>query len=74
MKAVHYEENTVNEIVRHIPGAGLLLQEHDVITTTAIKMPLSEAAQTVSATPDELLAVLEYRVRRAARNHRATTR
>jgi hypothetical protein len=71
MNTVHYAENTITEIADHIPGARTLLQEHDVVTTGRNRLNLNQAAQSVSVPTDELLAVMEYRVRRNARNNRS---
>jgi iron-sulfur cluster repair protein YtfE (RIC family) len=66
----NYGENTVNEFVEHVPTASEVFRSYDVGIPTDYEVPLAEAAQSVSATPEEMLAVMEYRARRAAqRNH-----
>jgi len=63
-----YETNTVNEIIRDIPEAGRVLRTNDVVAaSTSNHISLAQAAESVSTTTDEMLAVMEYRVRRAAR-------
>lgn len=70
MKNVNYAQNTVNQVLNSIPEAGYVLRTHDVVTTNTNRLSLQEAAHSVSTSSDELLAAMEYRIRRAARAHR----
>ncbi len=64
-----YGSNTINEVIRDIPEAGRVLRTNDVVAArTSNHISLSQAAESVSTTTDEMLAVMEYRVRRTARN------
>jgi len=65
----NYEQNTLNQIVEHIPEAGRVLSSYDVVSTSNDRLSMSEAARSVSTTTDEMLAVMEYRVRRAAQRN-----
>ncbi|NJN68159.1 MAG: hypothetical protein HC884_16320 [Chloroflexaceae bacterium] len=67
MHTQHHEQATVEEIVEHIPASSEVLRSHDVDISTR-RVPLEHAAQAVSASTDEMLAVMEYRIRRAAQN------
>ncbi len=69
MQTIKYDQNTVNTMVREIPLAAEVLQHYGVGLNQKHSMPLSHAAQTVSASTDEMLAVMEYRVRRRAARH-----
>jgi hypothetical protein len=63
----NYQMNTINQIVAHIPEAAHVLCANDLVGTSNARLSMSEAAHAVSATPDEMLAVMEYRIRHAAR-------
>lgn len=68
MHTAHCEEHTVNEILNEIPEAGHVLRDYHFIDTKNHRLSIAEAAHTVSTTPDEMLAVMEYRLRRAAKH------
>jgi hypothetical protein len=71
MQALNYEQQTLDEVVQTIPVAGSVLRSNDVVSTARNNwLSLSQAAQLVSTTTDELLAVMEYRTRRAAKRNR----
>lgn len=63
----HYEQATVEEIIEHIPESSNVLRSRDLGISTC-RVPLEQAAQAVSASTDEMLAVMEYRIRRAAQS------
>ncbi len=70
MQTAHYENQTVRQVVENIPEAGHVLHDHHIEIATGYKLPLYQAAQNVSASTDELLAVMEHRIRRAARSRK----
>jgi len=61
----HYEQNTVEEVIVHVPEAESVLRTHAIDPST--RMSLQNAAAATSNTPDELLAIMEYKIRRAGR-------
>ncbi len=70
MQTTNYAQNTVKEVVEHIPEATDVLRQHHIEATPTQSVPLYHAAQYVSASTDEMLAVMEYRMRHAARNRK----
>jgi len=64
-----YGQNTVNDMNEHITEASHVFRSHDIETARSNHMSLNQAAQSVSVPADELLAVMEYRMRRAAHNN-----
>ena len=62
----HYEQNKVEEVIEHIPEANSVLRTHNIAPTH--RLSLQNAAALTSNTPDELMAVMEYKARRAGRN------
>ncbi len=67
MHAPDYTHTTVGEIVGDNIELSHALRSHHVDVTASRKLTLAEVAQTVTTPSDELLAVMEYRLRRAAR-------
>ncbi len=59
---------TVNEVVANIPEAKEALAERNISATN--RFSLANAAEAASVSTDELQAVLEFRMRRAARQAR----
>jgi iron-sulfur cluster repair protein YtfE (RIC family) len=66
----NYAQNTVNEFNGHIKDAGHVFRNYDIETASSNHLSLREAAQSVSTPTDEVLAVMEYRMRHAAQNAR----
>jgi iron-sulfur cluster repair protein YtfE (RIC family) len=66
MHTPYYGQNTVDEVIEHIPEAGHVLRAYDVGAATSHNLRLDQAAQAVTVSTDEMLAVMEYRARRAA--------
>lgn len=66
MYSQNYEQNTVHDIVEHVPEASHVLRSYHVDVTASQDMTMEEVARTVTAQTDEMLAVMEYRARRAA--------
>jgi len=64
MCTLNYRENTVTDVIDKIPEASYVLRSYDVGVGKSNRLLLSEAAQAVSSTTDEMLAVMEYRLRR----------
>lgn len=63
-----YGQNTVNDINGHIADAAHVFRSHDIETARTNRLSINEAAQSVSVPTDELLAVMEYRMRRASQH------
>ncbi len=66
------EHRKVSDLVENIPGASGVLRDNN-IDATAHGMSLANAAAATSNTPDELLAKMAYRMRRAAAKRVAET-
>jgi hypothetical protein len=64
----HYAWNTVEEVIEHVPESNEVLRTHQI--DPSIRMSLQNAAAMTSNSPDELLAIMDYRARRAGRNGR----
>lgn len=67
MCTLNYEQNTITEVMSRIPEAGYVFRANEVGVGKGRRLQLTHAAQAVSTTTDEMLAVMEYRVRRNAR-------
>jgi hypothetical protein len=67
MHAPDYTHTTVGEIVGENIEISHALRSHHVDVAVSRKLTMAEVAQAVSTPTDELLAVMEYRLRRAAR-------
>ncbi|MCS6938634.1 MAG: hypothetical protein RMJ55_11660 [Roseiflexaceae bacterium] len=65
MQHKNYEEQTVKEVAERVPEARRVLRSYHISASN--DMPLDIAAAEASVTPDELLAVVEYKARRRAR-------
>lgn len=61
----HYEQQTVEQVKKHMPYASTVLRTHRIDVNG--RMSLANAAAATSNTPDELLAAMEYQVRRLAK-------
>jgi iron-sulfur cluster repair protein YtfE (RIC family) len=64
------EQNTVADVIAHVPGIAQTLREYRIDPSS--HMRLAHAAAAVSANADEILAVAEVRMRRAARLSQVT--
>ncbi len=65
MQHKNYEEQTVKEVAERVPEARRVLRAYHISASNT--MPIDIAAAEASVTPDELLAVVEYKARRRAR-------
>lgn len=65
MQYKNYEEQTVKEVAERVPEARRVLRSYHISAWNT--MPVDIAAAEASVTPDELLAVVEYKARRRAR-------
>jgi hypothetical protein len=71
MRANIYEQWTVSKMANTIPGAGKALHDHDIDITN--KLNFANAAAAVSAPTDQVLAIMEHRLRAtASRLHQPT--
>lgn len=66
MRIHNYEQQTVNQVVEQIPTATTALRERGV--SASDRYSLGNLAAATSTSTDELMAVLDYRTRRAARH------
>jgi iron-sulfur cluster repair protein YtfE (RIC family) len=67
MHTIHCDQHTVDEVVHEIPEAGHVLREHAIdVADHNHHLSLEQAAQATSNWTDEVLAIMEYRARRAA--------
>ena len=64
MRNGNLEQQTVDQVVSRVSGTSDILRSYGIDPSS--RMPLAQAAAAVSVSPDELLAVLEYRMRRMA--------
>src|SRR5438045_1383784 len=64
MRNGNLEQQTVDQVTTHVSGASDILRRYGIDPSG--RMPLALAASAVSVPADELLAVLEYRMRRMA--------
>lgn len=69
MRNGNYEQQTVDQVRERVPGAARTLRAYGIDPTN--RLTLAQAAAAVSATPDEILAVMEDRARRAAQKQAA---
>jgi len=67
MHTRHYAEHTVDDIVHEVPEASHVLREFHVEAARSHELSITQAAEAVSMTADDMLAVMEYRLRRAAK-------
>lgn len=58
----NHDDRTVNETAEHLPKARDVLHTYNIDPTN--RFSLAQAAAATSVTPDEVLAVLEYKMRR----------
>jgi iron-sulfur cluster repair protein YtfE (RIC family) len=61
---LNVEDWTVNEVAQNIPGAGDVLRTNNIDANSPFS--LANAAKAAATTSDELLAVMNHRMRRAA--------
>lgn len=66
MHAPDYGKNTVEKIVEHQQEASHALRHFNVDVTASHNLTIDEVAQAVTTPTDEMLAVMEYRMRHAA--------
>lgn len=64
MRSINVDQWTVNEVAANVAGAKDVLYAQGISATHRFNLANAAAAATV--TTDELLAVMNYRVRRAA--------
>lgn len=62
------EQQTVAQVLTHVPEASSTLRSYGIDPTSRIS--LAQAAAAASVAPDALLAELEYRMRRTAQQHK----
>jgi hypothetical protein len=62
MRNGNLEQQTVDQVMTRVSGASDILRGYGI--DPSARMPLALAAAAVSVPSDELLAVLEYRMRR----------
>ncbi len=67
MRNRSYELRKVNEVAERIPEADRVLRSNGIDPTS--RLTLTQAAAVTGTSPDALLAVIEYKARRAARRH-----
>jgi hypothetical protein len=65
-----YGQNTINEFNGQVREAGNVFRHFDIETASTNHLSLNQAASSVSAHPDEVLAVMEYRIRHAAQHEK----
>lgn len=65
-----YGQNTINEMNDHVSEASHVLRANSVETKPGTHLSLNEAANSVSVPTDEMLAVMEYRLRHAAQHNK----
>jgi hypothetical protein len=71
MRTSIYEQWTVSKLANTIPGSGKALHDHDIDITN--KLNFANSAAVVSASTDQVLAIMEHRLRStASRLHRTT--
>ncbi len=66
MHTPDYGRQTIQKIVGNNEEASHVLRHYHVDVTASRNLPMYEVAHTVTAPTDEMLAVMEYRVRHAA--------
>jgi iron-sulfur cluster repair protein YtfE (RIC family) len=62
-------QTTVHELIEHMPEASHVLRSYNVDVTASQELTLAEVARSVSTSLDDIMAVVEYRMRQAAKNH-----
>ncbi len=65
MRNYGYEGKTVDQVTTRVPGAGQVFRKYGIDSTN--RLTLAQAATATSTPVDEVLAVMEFKVRRAAR-------
>ncbi|NOK61505.1 MAG: hypothetical protein GFH27_549311n88 [Chloroflexi bacterium AL-W] len=69
MRNESVEQQKVDQVTQNIKGAHLTLRTYGIDSSS--RMSLAQAAAATSTPSDELLAVLEYRLRRQAKQARS---
>ena len=69
MRNYGYEGKKVDQIAARVPGAGQVLRKYGIDPTNRLTMV--QAAAATSTPVDEVVAVMEYKARRAARRAQA---
>jgi len=64
MRINNYAQKKVNEVLEQLPEARSVFYAHGISVTN--RLSLANAAAATSVSPDELMAIAEYRTRRAA--------
>ncbi len=64
MRNKNYEQQTVDQVMARIPEAGQVLRSYGINPTS--RLTLSQAAAATSSPIDEVLAIMEFKARRAA--------
>ncbi len=70
MRIANYEHKHIDEVVEDIPQAIGAFHERNI--SASRRWTLANSAQATGNTTDELMAVLDYRTRRAVQRHEAT--
>jgi iron-sulfur cluster repair protein YtfE (RIC family) len=66
----NFDQNTVSQVMENIPQSNQVFRTYHIEVATGRNLRLNDVAQSVSVPTEEMLAVMEYRVRQAARQHR----
>ncbi len=64
MRNKNYEQQTIDQVVARIPEAGQVLRSYGIDPSS--RLTLSQAAAATSSPVDEVLAIMEFKARRAA--------
>ncbi|MEM8534937.1 MAG: hypothetical protein AAGF95_29120 [Chloroflexota bacterium] len=70
MRNESVEQQKVDQVTQNIAGASATLRRYGIDSSN--RMSLAQAAAATSTSSDELLAVMEYRLRRQAQKARTT--
>ncbi len=68
MRNGNYEQQSTDRVARQLPGAAGVLRAYGIDASN--RLSLAQAAAAAATTPDEILAVIEDRARRAAQRLR----
>lgn len=68
MSGIQHEQKTVNETAARAPIAGEVLHHFHIDPSN--RLSLAQAAALTSSEPDEVLALIEAKMRREARQHK----
>jgi iron-sulfur cluster repair protein YtfE (RIC family) len=70
MRINNYEHQEIGQVLEQMPEAAQAFYEHNI---SASRYSLANAAAATGVNTDEMMAVLDYRTRRAARRQAETT-